>query len=58
MYGEISQAAAVRAAINHDLYFAQIIEAGDKIQVVKKDGTIETIMFVEWLQLMLLREKF
>jgi hypothetical protein len=52
MYDITSQAEAVRTAIRHDLALVEFVKAGDKIQRLKKDGTIETLAFIEWLQYM------
>lgn len=49
LYDETSQAAAVRVAIRHDLYFAKRVKAGGKIQVLNPDGTVEIIVFPEWM---------
>jgi len=52
IYDVTSQAEAVRVAIRHDLALVEFARAGDKIQRLKKDGTTETLAFIEWLQYM------
>jgi hypothetical protein len=52
IYDVSSQAEAVRTAIRHDLYLAQIIKDGGTIQHTKKDGTVETVVFTEWMSFM------
>ena len=52
IYETTSQADAVRTAIRHDLAMVEFIKAGGRIQHVKKDGTVETLVFTEWMPLM------
>jgi hypothetical protein len=53
IYDVTSQAEAVRTAIRHDFTLVEFVKAGDKIQRLKKDGTVETLAFIEWLQYMI-----
>ena len=52
IYETTSQAEAVRTAIRHDLILIEFIKAGGKIQILKKNGTVETLVFTEWIPFM------
>jgi metal-responsive CopG/Arc/MetJ family transcriptional regulator len=52
IYETTSRSEAVRIAIRHDLVLIQFIKAGNKIQLVKEDGTVETLVFTEWMPFM------
>lgn len=44
-----SHAEVVRTSIKQNLVLSEYIEQGDKIQRLKKDGTVETIVFTNWM---------
>lgn len=49
LYDMESHAEVARSAIRHDVVLAEFVKAGGKIQHLKKDGTVETIVFTEWM---------